>query len=623
MKIKGTAGIALTFLLAGLSGAEILPVTQEGVAQLARQIIPLPHEFSVGKEAILKPTDISLKLRADAGDVEKTGFAELENLFREKTGEVPAGNKFLILVGVLDGGGALEGRKVANTERLHNLPNSNQAYVIHPDGENAILVTGLNEKGVYYGVQTLKQLLAPGMSGERVSIPLAEVTDWPDFDERGVWNVAPDISWMSALKLNYRRISAISRTFRRNEKVSSNLTSQSLEAMRNRAFVLSVSTTHLNFLNRPDYGKLYEAYPEIAGKGDSAFQKMNPSPYHQAPCASEPILVDVLEGMMLDMAEKGAQEADVWQTEFVSGCACERCIASGKGQIGLETDAIVAAWRKVQKQYPAFNLRIFFSLADKTPETSAALKTLPAEVKINYVYGDQEPFEKAAINGRWVSYWMVPVYLKFALKPTLDRLHGLYKNRWAAAYGYAGMAFSHAALAEWTWNLNGRSQRDFAISWAIRQGCEKPEVFADWVERIGILNEDMYPSWVHSRLGLRAMTKKIESGGSSFGHVDNRDRKLVMAREAVVLADELQKEELITESRQALAFFRLLDAAARLAETVSVEKPLTQKKTEVEDAMKNLEKAVAGMKEVDGKTEFNETWLGRVQETLKKQFGEI
>ena len=52
----------------------------------------------------------------------------------------------------------------------------------------------------------MAQLIASRRSPGRASIPIVEVVDWPDLEERGVWNFPETrewIKWMASLKLNY------------------------------------------------------------------------------------------------------------------------------------------------------------------------------------------------------------------------------------------------------------------------------------------------------------------------------------------------------------------------------------------------------------------------------------
>ena len=58
-----------------------------------------------------------------------------------------------------------------------------EGYVLHAD-ENAVVVAGSDERGAFYGLQSLKQLLA---SGERsLQVPGVQLRDWPDKAFRGI-----------------------------------------------------------------------------------------------------------------------------------------------------------------------------------------------------------------------------------------------------------------------------------------------------------------------------------------------------------------------------------------------------------------------------------------------------
>ena len=54
--------------------------------------------------------------------------------------------------------------------------------------------------------------------------------------------------------------------------------------------------------------------------------------------------------------------------------------------------------------------------------------------------------------------------------------------------------FNISALAEWSWNTNGRSVREFSIAWATHQKIENTSLFADWSEIVGNLAFDVYDS---------------------------------------------------------------------------------------------------------------------------------
>lgn len=61
----------------------------------------------------------------------------------------------------------------------NKVPNKKEAYYINID-KNNIYVVGADERGTYYGLRTLEQLL------EKEELPTGEITDFPDLASRGV-----------------------------------------------------------------------------------------------------------------------------------------------------------------------------------------------------------------------------------------------------------------------------------------------------------------------------------------------------------------------------------------------------------------------------------------------------
>src|SRR6202140_5425165 len=62
----------------------------------------------------------------------------------------------------------------------------NQGYVIRST-ESGVLVAGRTAQGLFYGVQTLRQLLRPeGPGGKMLAVPALVIRDWPSMEWRGV-----------------------------------------------------------------------------------------------------------------------------------------------------------------------------------------------------------------------------------------------------------------------------------------------------------------------------------------------------------------------------------------------------------------------------------------------------
>jgi hypothetical protein len=54
--------------------------------------------------------------------------------------------------------------------------------------------------------------------------------------------------------------------------------------------------------------------------------------------------------------------------------------------------------------------------------------------------------------------------------------------------------FNVEAAAEWLWNPNGRTPREFTLSWAVREKIRSPEKFVEWAELMGPAEWPIYGS---------------------------------------------------------------------------------------------------------------------------------
>jgi len=127
-------------------------VSESEQAQWLRWVIPLPKEITISKKIELPAGDVKINLRQGAGEIEKTAADQLVALFKEKGNADGNGEAFEILVGICDSGGKVEDVAVADAADLRNLPNWEQAYCIRPVGDNRLVLTALDERGVYYAV---------------------------------------------------------------------------------------------------------------------------------------------------------------------------------------------------------------------------------------------------------------------------------------------------------------------------------------------------------------------------------------------------------------------------------------------------------------------------------------
>ena len=134
-------------------------VSADEQAQWVRWVIPLPKEIRITNKVELPASEVRITLREGAGEVEKTAAGELASLLKDKADADVAGGRFEILIGVCDAQGKIEDTTVPDAARLKGLPNCEQAYLVRRIGDSRIVLTALDERGVYYAAQTLGQLL--------------------------------------------------------------------------------------------------------------------------------------------------------------------------------------------------------------------------------------------------------------------------------------------------------------------------------------------------------------------------------------------------------------------------------------------------------------------------------
>ena len=625
--------------------------------QWKRYLLPLPHEITFEGDVECRPETVSVELRPGAGALEKNAAAMLEALCPGKAGAKPAGGAFEISMGLVESG--------PDAERLKGLPNCRQAYTIRPDGRRLVLAA-LSERGITYAAQTLRQLLEPNLSPDSIRIPLVSVTDWPDLDERGMWNFpTPEewIPWMASMKLNYGKMDSTElSTVVRGKPNSARIDRGLLEEARLLGFNYVPLITHLNFLH--DRG-LFRAYPELAGKGDGAlagrYFAHKEGNQHRAPCASNPLLVDILEEWMADIAGQGASEVGCWLTERPAQCECDDCTALG--QFVLEARAFVNAWKRIRPRFPEFDLRIFLSTTTSQRDYRV-LAELPPEVKVGRACAAEMErvlhlprdltanplLDYHASQGRWIASYDVPVNANGRVETPefkvpqssphriRDYVGHLIRRQYSGAFGMMAWAtmgretcgYNVAALAEYSWNLKGRSEREFAVAWATREGYVDVEAFADWSERLGPVAFDVYDSdfpvcysWGKAVEMVRGKQRPY-LGEGMFRYYENEhafDEKVDACRRAIQIASGFESPDCVNETRVVMTYVELARGVYHVAEkaaTRDLADPDVQ--MELQAALKSLEAAgasnVAAIRHWRG-TLGPEPWHNRVHDAIR------
>lgn len=581
--------------------------------QWLRHLLPLPHEIVFDGTVACPAGAVAVRTRNGAGPVEQEAAAELRRLLEDTGGTASTGARFEILLGTADAEGKL-GDVTVDVERLKDLPNSAQAYAIVPQGTGRLVLAGLEESGVYYAARTLCQLLEPAITSERVTIPLVRVIDWPDFDERGLWNFPDEaqwIPWLSLVKLNYGKMASTRlELVERGRPNSAVIEAELMQQAQLRAFHYVPYILHLNFLH--DCG-LFKAYPELAGKGDEALSGRyfahKQGNQHRVPCASQPELVEILTEWMESIAAQGGLEISCWLSERPAQCGCEACIAAG--QFVLEARAFVRAWERARRTYPELRIRLFLSTTT-TERDYRVLAEMPPQVRVERACATSMEevlhwprdllanplLDQYAAEGRWIASYDVPIGANGKVDTpefkvpersahrVRDFLTQLHRRRYSGAYGMIAWGtlareingFNIEALAEWSWNLGGRSEEEFAVAWAVRQGYAHPETVGRWAALMGPVEFDVYASdfpVCYSQGRAVEMVKDRQRPYLSEGmfryYLDDADfaRKRAVCDEALEVAAELEDVDFAHETRVVASYIELAWGVYRVAEQLA------------------------------------------------------
>ncbi|MGA7575599.1 MAG: beta-N-acetylhexosaminidase [Terriglobales bacterium] len=189
-----------------------LVVQAQGNGPVGRlKILPAPKEVRMAEgEVAIKPSTTILISNSE----DRLAAETLQKEIRDRTGlrlaieVVSAAPKTTghISLGRLTDRGLRsylqsQGIKVDGDMGTHDL--DQQGYVIRVS-DSGVLVAGRSAQGLFYGVQTLRQLLRPEGPGEKtLVIPALVIRDWPSMEWRGV---SDDISRGPILTLDYLKM---------------------------------------------------------------------------------------------------------------------------------------------------------------------------------------------------------------------------------------------------------------------------------------------------------------------------------------------------------------------------------------------------------------------------------
>src|ERR1700686_3225785 len=154
----------------------------------ALKVLPAPKEVRMAEgRIVIKPSTTILISAAE----DRTAAETLEKEIHDRTGVklsiesvtgAPKTTGHISLGRLSDRGlrSYLESQGVKTGDDL-----GSQGYVIRST-ESGVLVAGRTAQGLFYGVQTLRQLLRPeGPGGKMLAVPALVIRDWPSMEWRG------------------------------------------------------------------------------------------------------------------------------------------------------------------------------------------------------------------------------------------------------------------------------------------------------------------------------------------------------------------------------------------------------------------------------------------------------
>jgi len=173
-------------------------------------IFPVPQQMTLrgAPFALNEDCTLAVPLAASTSDVTlaRSLTEELSDRYDlqlkvERSAKLPTAKRFIVA-------GSLQNPLVREFCHRNHLEVTAQSpgpegYVLHAD-ENAVVIAGSDERGAFYGLQSLRQLIAGGE--KPLQVPGVQVRDWPDKPFRGVKLYVPGRSSIAYFRRFIREV---------------------------------------------------------------------------------------------------------------------------------------------------------------------------------------------------------------------------------------------------------------------------------------------------------------------------------------------------------------------------------------------------------------------------------
>jgi hypothetical protein len=380
--------LAITLLF----GLGMQAQTISKLAAAGYTVIPEPQDVELQGAELRFGPEWSLEAGPGvaAGDI---ALESLRDLLKERFGlNAPASSGTLVRLEIQPGsvtpGKATGADKRAIADQAYRLETS-------PAG---VTITANAPEGLFYGVQTLAQLLRPGiLKNGALVLPLGRITDWPDLPLRHIyWDDAHHLDRLPELKRAVRQAS-----FFKINGISIKLEGH-FQFKSAPALVEPYAMTPAEYQELTDYGLRYhvQVIPYLDAPGHIAFILKHPeyAKYRSFPdsnyelCATNPEAVKLLSGMFQDLvdANRGGKFVylstdEAYYIGMADNAQCrEKPAAEALGSVGKLLAQFVA-----QVANPLHGQGRTVIFWGEYPLKPADIEALPAHLVNGEVYGPE------------------------------------------------------------------------------------------------------------------------------------------------------------------------------------------------------------------------------------------
>ncbi|MFC1525666.1 hypothetical protein ACFL6X_02525 [Candidatus Latescibacterota bacterium] len=479
-----------------------------------RRFIPLPRHTTITWDttATVKPGRLAYRLAPGGqGDPRMQWIETMLSEYAVRAAAGAEGEAFLLeLMAGADG----------------RAPDHRQGYAVEPillDGRYlGLTIVATTVSGLVHAAYTLRQLFlqppipapaaghgmevagppqaSPAGLAAAITIPLLHLTDYPAIDERGQWggNTHDEVPWTSQWKLNHLEESA--GVHYEDGKLRTSLSQDFVDEAFRRGATVVPYIPHLETIAKRA-GLL--ARTDVTGTPDP--HKPLPPEYIPGLCLSSPATQKLIEEWLERLAGyRPTGSVEVWLSEGAAPCYCDRC--RGHDPFVLEMEGIQHAFASVRRRHPELRLRILLTQGSY-PANELVLEAARDDVEITYYDGGRTYdsshapmiyplLEAYSQNGGWLGVYPQITHCWRTVFPftgpqlIASRAREFAEKGLRNVVGYAVPTNRHhefnvTALAEWSWNPEGRDPYEFAAAYAAMKGFPNCDAFAAWAVTAG------------------------------------------------------------------------------------------------------------------------------------------